>query len=84
MFFIRYTTLRFPLYEKCALKSYAVPMGMKQEQETDITEYLTIGAATQVLHQFCREHEVRKNKLYSSLTCSFCSNRISPVKMFLL
>lgn len=89
MFFIRYTILQLPLYEKCALKGYAVPMGIKKEQETDITDYLTIGAATQAfLHQFCREQRVRKlwekiNINYCSLIGSFCSNRVSPVKIFL-
>lgn len=61
MFFIRYPVLQFPLKEKCALRRYAVPMGIKQEQETDLTGYLTIGAAIQgFLHQFCREQGVRK------------------------
>lgn len=63
MFFIRYSVLQLPLYEKCALKSNAVPMGIKQEQETDIAGYLTIGAATQAfLHPFCREQGVGKKE----------------------
>lgn len=62
MLFIRYSILQLPLYEKHALKGNTVPMGIKQEQETDITDYLTIGAATQAfLHHFCREQGVRKN-----------------------
>lgn len=64
MFFIRYSILQLLLCEKCALKSYAVPMGIKQERESDITDYLSItGAATQAfLHQFCREQGVRQKR----------------------